>query len=88
MSEHVRLAEFYAILCERMGPLAPALATLKNWVSPGYLRRHRHVREIMPEPRRLAFGRAHHWRRADVEAFADALLSTDGAARLSIRPQD
>ena len=84
MSEHVRLAEFHSILVARMGPLA----TLKNWVSPGYLRKHRHMREIMPEPRRLAFGRAHHWRRADVEAFADALLSTDGAARPSIRPQD
>lgn len=88
MNTRVRLAEFRAIPTGRMGDLAPAFAALDTWTRPARLRKRRHMREIMPEPRRLAFGRAYHWRRADVEAFADALLSTDDAARPSIRPQD
>lgn len=86
MNTRVRPEGFHAVPTGRPGPLAPAPETLKSWIRPACLRKRRRRRELMPEPRRLALGRAHHWRRADVEAFADAPLSTDGAARASIRP--
>lgn len=88
MNEHVRPAEFRAIPAGRMGDLAPGFAALDAWTRPACLRKRRRMRELMPEPMRMAVGRGYYWRRADVEAFADALLSTDGAARPSIRPQD
>ena len=85
MSAHARPEGFHAVPTGRTGNLAPALATLMSWIRPACLRKRRRRRELMPELRRLTFGRAHHWRRADVEAFADAPLSTDGAARPAVR---
>ena len=82
-NEHVRLVEFHAILCERMGSLA--LATLDTWTRPAYLKKHERMRELMPEPMRMAVGRGYHWRRDECEAFADSLLASMRPARPAVR---
>lgn len=85
MNKYVRSAEFHALPTGRMGNSAPACAALDTWTRPACLRKHRRMRELMPEPRRLAFGRTYHWHREDGEAFTDSLLASMRPARPAVR---
>lgn len=67
------------------GSLALALATLDTWTRPAYLKKNKRMRELMPEPMRMAVGRGYYWRRDEYEAFADLLLASMRPARPAVR---